>query len=171
MPIRAIRVVFWGDEIEEISGFDPVNGAYAFEKMDEVVIYPANIFVTTKSRMQSAISNIQDDLVAQVDYFKEIGKTAGSKALHERVEYDMEMMRELGYCPGIENYSRYFDGRMPGTRPFCLLDYFPHDFLAIIDESHVTIPQIRAMYGGDNSRKVNWLNTGSGYRQLSTTAR
>jgi excinuclease ABC subunit B len=155
----AVRVVFWGDEIEEISGFDPLTG-HTLEKMDDVVIYPANIFVTTKSRMQSAIRNIQDDLVAQVDYFKEIAKPLEAKRIHERVEYDMEMMRELGYCPGIENYSRYFDGRMPGTRPFCLLDYFPGDFLAIIDESHVTIPQIRAMYGGDNSRKITLVEYG-----------
>jgi len=155
----AVRVVFWGDEIEEISGFDPLTG-HTLERMDEVVIYPANIFVTTKSRMQSAIRHIQDDLMAQVDYFKEIAKPLEAKRIHERVEYDMEMMRELGYCPGIENYSRYFDGRMPGTRPFCLLDYFPHDFLAIIDESHVTIPQIRAMYGGDNSRKVTLVEYG-----------
>ncbi|WP_372949325.1 excinuclease ABC subunit UvrB [Mariniphaga sp.] len=155
----AIRVVFWGDEIEEISGFDPLTGQ-TIQQMDEVVIYPANIFVTTKSRMQLAIRHIQDDLVAQVDYFKEIGKHQEAKRIEERVEYDMEMMRELGYCPGIENYSRYFDGRKPGTRPFCLLDYFPDDFLAIIDESHVTIPQIRAMYGGDNSRKTTLVEYG-----------
>ena len=155
----AIRVVFWGDEIEEISGFDPLTGQ-TIQQMDEVVIYPANIFVTTKSRMQSAIRHIQDDLVAQIEYFKEIGKHQEAKRIEERVEYDMEMMRELGYCPGIENYSRYFDGRKPGTRPFCLLDYFPDDFLAIIDESHVTIPQIRAMYGGDNSRKVTLVEYG-----------
>ncbi|SHF86431.1 Excinuclease ABC subunit B [Mariniphaga anaerophila] len=155
----AIRVVFWGDEIEEISSFDPQTG-HTIQQMDEVVIYPANIFVTTKSRMQSAIHQIQDDLMAQVDYFKEIGKRQEAKRILERVEYDMEMMRELGYCPGIENYSRYFDGRKPGTRPFCLLDYFPDDFLTIIDESHVTIPQIRAMYGGDNSRKVTLVEYG-----------
>jgi excinuclease ABC subunit B len=155
----SIRVVFWGDEIEEISGFDPLTGQ-TLQQMDEVVIYPANIFVTTKSRMQSAIRHIQDDLVAQIQYFKEIGKHQEAKRIEERVEYDMEMMRELGYCPGIENYSRYFDGRKPGTRPFCLLDYFPGDFLAIIDESHVSIPQIRAMYGGDNSRKVTLVEYG-----------
>ncbi len=154
-----IRVVFWGDEIEEISGFDPLTG-HTLEHMGEAVIYPANIFVTTKTRMQSAIRHIQDDLVAQVDYFREIGKPLEAKRILERVEYDMEMMKELGYCPGIENYSRYFDGRLPGTRPFCLLDYFPEDFLAIIDESHVTIPQIRAMYGGDNSRKVTLVEYG-----------
>lgn len=155
----AIRIVFWGDEIEEISGFDPLTGQI-LEQLNEVVIYPANIFVTTKSRMQAAIRQIQDDLVAQIDYFKSIGKPQEAKRIQERVEYDLEMMRELGYCPGIENYSRYFDGRRPGSRPFCLLDYFPDDFLAIIDESHVTIPQIRAMYGGDNSRKTTLVEYG-----------
>ncbi len=155
----AVRIVFWGDEIEEILGIDPVSN-HTIGRMDGVIIYPANIFVTTKSRMQSAIRHIQDDLVKQVEYFKEIGKPLEAKRILERVEYDMEMMRELGYCPGIENYSRYFDGRLPGTRPFCLLDYFPDDFLTIIDESHVTIPQIRAMYGGDNSRKVTLVEFG-----------
>src|SRR5690554_1296985 len=155
----AVRIVFWGDEIEEILGIDPVSN-HTIGRMDEVIIYPANIFVTTKSRMQSAIRHIQDDLVKQVEYFKEIGKPLEAKRILERVEYDMEMMRELGYCPGIENYSRYFDGRLPGSRPFCLLDYFPDDFLTIIDESHVTIPQIRAMYGGDNSRKVTLVEFG-----------
>lgn len=155
----AIRVVFWGDEIEEILGIDPVSN-HTLDKMEEVVIYPANIFVTTKARLQSAIHNIQDDLVKQVDYFREIGKPLEAKRILERVEYDMEMMRELGYCPGIENYSRYFDGRLPGTRPFCLLDYFPDDFLTILDESHVTIPQIRAMYGGDHSRKTTLVEYG-----------
>ncbi len=155
----AIRIVFWGDEIEEISGFDPLTGQ-TYQQMDQAVIYPANIFVTTPERMKSAIRHIQDDLVAQIEYFKEIGKNQEARRLEQRVEYDIEMMRELGYCPGIENYSRYFDGRQPGTRPFCLLDYFPDDFLAIIDESHVTIPQIRAMYGGDNSRKVTLVEYG-----------
>jgi excinuclease ABC subunit B len=156
---EAIRIVFFGDEIEEISAFDPVSGR-KLRNMTEVVIYPANIFVTTKERMNSAIRNIQDDLVAQVNYFKEIGKPLEAKRILERTEFDMEMMRELGYCPGIENYSRYFDGRAPGTRPFCLLDYFPDDFLCVIDESHVTISQIRAMYGGDNSRKMNLVEFG-----------
>lgn len=156
---EAIRIVFFGDEIEEISAFDPVSGQ-RLRNMDEAVIYPANIFVTTKERMNSAIRNIQDDLVAQVEYFKEIGKPLEAKRILERTEFDMEMMRELGYCPGIENYSRYFDGRKPGTRPFCLLDYFPDDFLCVIDESHVTISQIRAMYGGDNSRKMNLVEFG-----------
>ena len=156
---EAIRIVFFGDEIEEISAFDPVSGQ-KLRKMDEAVIYPANIFVTTKERMNAAIRNIQDDLVKQVEYFKEIGKPLEAKRILERTEFDMEMMRELGYCPGIENYSRYFDGRSPGTRPFCLLDYFPDDFLCVIDESHVTISQIRAMYGGDNSRKMNLVEFG-----------
>lgn len=155
----ALRIVFWGDEIEEISGFDPLTGQ-TFDKMDEVIIYPANIFVTTKDRMKSAIHQIQDDLVAQIEYFKEIGKPLEAKRIQERTEFDMEMMRELGYCPGIENYSRYFDGRAPGTRPFCLLDYFPDDFLCVIDESHVTLSQIRAMHGGDNSRKMNLVEYG-----------
>ena len=154
-----IRVVFWGDEVEEISSFDPETGQ-AYGQMDEVVIYPANIFVTTKARMNSAIKQIQDDLVGQIDYFNEIGKPQEAKRIQERVEYDLEMMRELGYCPGIENYSRYFDGRSPGSRPFCLLDYFPDDFMCVIDESHVTIPQIRAMYGGDNSRKTTLVEYG-----------
>ena len=154
-----IRIVFWGDEIEEISSFDPLTGQ-TYGQMDDVVIYPANIFVTTKSRMNSAIKQIQDDLVAQIDYFQEIGKNQEAKRIEERTEYDLEMMRELGYCPGIENYSRYFDGRSPGSRPFCLLDYFPDDFLCVIDESHVTIPQIRAMYGGDNSRKTTLVEFG-----------
>ena len=155
----AIRVVFWGEEIEELSSFDPLTGL-TIQGMDAVVVYPANIFVTTKERLNSAIRTIQDDLVAQIEFFKEIGKPLEAKRIQERVEYDMEMMRELGYCPGIENYSRYFDGRAPGTRPFCLLDYFPVDFLTIIDESHVTLPQIRAMYGGDRSRKVTLVDYG-----------
>ncbi|MEN8117135.1 MAG: excinuclease ABC subunit UvrB [Bacteroidota bacterium] len=155
----AIRITFWSDEVEEISSFDPLNG-HTIETLNKAIIYPANIFVTTKDRMKSAIHQIQDDLVKQVDFFEEIGKPLEAKRVLERTEYDMEMMRELGYCPGIENYSRYFDGRAPGTRPFCLLDYFPDDFICVIDESHVTIPQIRAMYGGDNSRKVNLVEYG-----------
>ncbi len=155
----AVRVVFWGDEIEEMALFDPLTGL-EFEKQEQVVIYPANIFVTTKERMQQAIRTIQDDLVAQIEYFSESGKPLEAKRIQERTEYDMEMMRELGYCPGIENYSRYFDGRSAGTRPFCLLDYFPTDFLTIIDESHVTLPQIRAMFGGDRSRKVTLVEFG-----------
>jgi excinuclease ABC subunit B len=155
----AYRIVFWGDEIEEISSFDPVGGG-TIETMDKVLIYPANMFVTTKERMNTAIRQIQDDLVTQVEFFKEIGKPLEAQRILERVEYDLEMMRELGYCPGIENYSRYFDGRLPGSRPFCLLDYFPDDFITIIDESHVTLPQIRAMFGGDRSRKVNLVEYG-----------
>ncbi|NQU54960.1 MAG: excinuclease ABC subunit UvrB [Bacteroidetes bacterium] len=156
---EGIRIVFWGEEIEEISAFDPISGQ-TLNTMDETVIYPASIFVTTKDRMKSSIHQIQDDLVAHIEFFKEIGKPLEAKRIQERVEYDMEMMRELGYCPGIENYSRYFDGRKPGTRPFCLLDYFPDDFLTVIDESHVTISQVRAMYGGDNSRKRNLVDYG-----------
>ncbi len=155
----AYRIIFWGEEIEELSSFDPVSG-HTLEKYETIVIYPANIFVTTPKRMHAAIRQIQDDLIAQVDYFKENGKFQEAKRIQERVEYDMEMMKELGYCPGIENYSRYFDGRSPGTRPFCLLDYFPDDFLCIIDESHATLPQIRAMHGGDHSRKVTLVEYG-----------
>jgi excinuclease ABC subunit B len=150
----AFRIVFWGDDIEEIYSFDPLSGG-TIESLDTAIIYPASIFVTTSERMQLAIRQIQDDLVKQIAFFQEIGKPLEAKRIEERVEYDLEMMRELGYCPGIENYSRYFDGRQPGSRPFCLLDYFPDDFITIIDESHVTLPQIRAMFGGDRSRKTN----------------
>ena len=155
----AVRIVFFGDELEEISSFDPLTG-HTLQQMDQASIYPANIFVTTKERMNSAIRQIQDDLLAQIAYFKEVGKPLEAKRIQERVEYDMEMMKELGYCPGVENYSRYFDGRTPGTRPFCLIDYFPDDFLTIIDESHVSLPQIRAMYGGDRSRKITLVDYG-----------
>ena len=155
----AYRIVFWGDDIEEIYSFDPVGGG-TIEELDMAVIYPANMFVTTKERMQLTIRQIQDDLVKQVDFFNEIGKPMEAKRILERVEYDLEMMRELGYCPGVENYSRYFDGRVAGSRPFCLLDYFPDDFVTIIDESHVTLPQIRAMFGGDRSRKINLVDYG-----------
>jgi len=155
----AYRIVFWGDDIEEIYSFDPVGGG-TIEELDMAVIYPANMFVTTKERMQLAIRQIQDDLMKQVDFFKEIGKPLEAKRILERVEYDLEMMRELGYCPGVENYSRYFDGRVAGSRPFCLLDYFPDDFVTIIDESHVTLPQIKAMFGGDRSRKINLVDYG-----------
>ncbi len=148
----AYRVVFWGDEIEEIEAFDPLNGQ-TLERAEEVTIFPANIFITSKARMEEALFMIERDMEAQVAFFKEIGKHEEAHRLKQRVSYDLEMIRELGYCSGIENYSRYFDGRPPGTRPFCLLDYFPDDFLTVIDESHVTIPQIRAMYGGDHSRK------------------
>jgi len=153
------RVSFWGDEIEEIESFDPKSNVKV-ENIETGFIYPANIFVTTKDRMNKAIRQIQDDLFQQIEYFKSIGKNHEAKRIKERVEYDLEMIKELGYCPGIENYSRYFDGRVAGTRPFCLLDYFPNDFITIIDESHVTLPQIRAMYGGDNSRKKTLVEFG-----------
>jgi len=155
----AVRVVFFGDEIEEIHKFNPENGR-VFEDAQNIIIYPANIFVTTQTRMNSAMKEIQLDLGKQINYFNEIGKPFEAKRIKERVEYDIEMMKELGYCPGIENYSRYFDGRAPGTRPFCLLDYFPDDYLMVVDESHVTIPQIRAMYGGDRSRKQTLVEYG-----------
>ncbi len=155
----SVRVSFWGDEIEEIEYFETSSGK-SIEKLDNVTIYPANIFVTSPDTLKNAIYQIQDDMVKQVDYFKEIGKHLEAKRLEDRVTYDLEMMRELGYCSGIENYSRYFDNRSPGSRPFCLLDYFPDDFLMVIDESHVTLPQIRAMYGGDRSRKVNLVDFG-----------
>ena len=153
------RVIFWGDEIEEIESFDPQTNDM-IESLESGIIYPANIFVTTKERMHQAIRQIQDDLFQQIEYFKSIGKPLEAKRIKERVEYDLEMIKELGYCSGIENYSRYFDGRKPGTRPFCLLDYFPEDFLTIVDESHVTLPQIRAMYGGDHARKKNLVEFG-----------
>lgn len=155
----AYRLMFWGDEIDQIEVFDPLNGS-VIDRPEQVSIYPANIFVTTQSRIQQAIRMIQDDLVAQVEYFKSIGKHLEAKRLDERVNYDLEMIRELGHCPGIENYSRYFDGRAAGTRPFCLLDYFPKDFITVIDESHVTVPQIHAMFGGDRSRKENLVEYG-----------
>lgn len=155
----AYRIVFLGDEIEEIESFDPVNGK-KIESYDQVFIYPANIFVTTRERMKNALDNIRKDMVKQVMYFHEIARDFEAKRLEQRVNYDLEMIRELGYCSGIENYSRYFDGRDPGTRPFCLLDYFPEDFITVIDESHVTIPQVRAMYGGDHSRKQTLVEHG-----------
>jgi excinuclease ABC subunit B len=155
----AYRTIFWGDEIEEIHSFDPVSG-HVIEKLNQALIYPANIFVTTQERIQKAIRQVQDDMVLQTEYFKSIGKPIEAKRIDERVNYDLEMIRELGYCPGIENYSRYFDGRESGSRPFCLLDYFPDDFITIIDESHVTISQIRAMYGGDRSRKETLVEFG-----------
>ena len=153
------RIIFWGDDIEEIETFNPENGK-CIDSLDEITIYPANIFITSKERTQEAITEIQDDLTSHLEFLKNHGKNAEAKRLDERVNYDLEMIRELGYCPGIENYSRYFDGRKEGTRPFCLLDYFPDDFLVVIDESHVTIPQIRAMYGGDKSRKQNLVEYG-----------
>ncbi|GAF05807.1 excinuclease ABC subunit UvrB [Saccharicrinis fermentans] len=156
---HAFRIGFWGDEVEEITLFDPTHGT-TISQQENVLIYPANLFVTTKERTQMAIRMIQDDMMEHVTYLKDIGKHQEAKRIEERVTYDLEMMRELGYCPGIENYSRYFDGRNPGTRPFCLLDYFPDDFMMVIDESHVTIPQIRAMYGGDRSRKETLVEHG-----------
>lgn len=155
----AFRITFFGDEIETIESFDPVSG-HKFDDFEQVAIAPANLFVTSRSAMQNAIHQIQDDMMKQVDYFKETGKYLEAKRIEERVTYDLEMMRELGYCSGIENYSRYFDGRKPGSRPFCLLDYFPDDYLMVVDESHVTVPQIRAMYGGDRSRKINLVEYG-----------
>ncbi|TDT47484.1 excinuclease ABC subunit B [Maribacter spongiicola] len=156
---HAYRIHFFGDEIEEIEAFDPFNNNI-IEVYETLTIYPANMFVTSKDVLQNAIHSIQDDLVKQIDYFKEIGKPLEAKRLEERTNFDLEMIRELGYCSGIENYSRYLDGREPGTRPFCLLDYFPDDYLMVIDESHVTIPQVHAMYGGDRSRKVNLVDYG-----------
>ncbi len=153
------RIYFFGDEIENIEKFDPVNGT-KIEDLDSIIIFPANIFVTSHDKMKKSINVIQDDLVKQIIYFKENAKNLEAKRLEDRVIYDIEMMRELGYCSGIENYSRYFDGRLPGSRPFCLLDYFPDDFILIVDESHVTIPQVRAMYGGDRSRKQNLVEYG-----------
>ena len=153
------RVVFFGDEIESLELIDPVSGA-TVELLNEISIYPANNFITTKERVKDAIYQIQDDMMARVEYFNEIGRYMEAKRLKQRVEYDMEMIREIGYCPGIENYSRYFDKRKPGQRPFCLIDYFPKDFITFIDESHVTIPQVRAMYGGDRSRKETLIEYG-----------
>jgi len=153
------RIHFFGDEIEEIESFDLTNNQI-IEKFESLNIYPANLFVTSPDVLQNAIHQIQEDMVKQVDYFKEIGKHLEAKRLKERTEFDLEMIRELGYCSGIENYSRYLDGRAPGTRPFCLLDYFPNDYLMLVDESHVTIPQVHAMYGGDRSRKENLVEYG-----------
>jgi len=155
----AVRVTFFGDQVEEINTFDPVSGD-RLENLDDYIIYPANIFVTTRDRINQAIGRIQEDLVLQITHFNDIGKIEEAKRLEQRVSYDLEMIKELGYCSGIENYSRYFDGRKPGTRPFCLLDYFPDDFITIIDESHVSIPQVRGMYGGDHSRKQTLVEYG-----------
>jgi excinuclease ABC subunit B len=156
---HAYRIHFFGDEIEEIEAFDPFKNT-VLEIYENLNIYPANMFVTSPDILQNAIHQIQDDLTKQIDYFKEIAKPLEAKRLEERTNFDLEMIRELGYCSGIENYSRYLDGREPGTRPFCLLDYFPDDYLMVIDESHVTIPQVHAMYGGDRSRKVNLVDYG-----------
>ena len=156
---NAFRIHFFGDEIEEIEAFDILTNEI-LERYDRLNIYPANMFVTSPDVLQNAIIEIQDDLVKQHDYFKDIGKHLEAKRLKERTEFDLEMIRELGYCSGIENYSRYLDGRAPGTRPFCLLDYFPDDYLMVVDESHVTISQVHAMYGGDRSRKENLVEYG-----------
>ncbi len=156
---NAFRIHFFGDDIEEIEAFDPLTNEI-IEKYERLNIYPANMFVTSPDVLQGAIRSIQDDLVKQIDYFKDIGKHLEAKRLEERTNFDLEMIRELGYCSGIENYSRYLDGRLPGTRPFCLLDYFPDDYLMIVDESHVTIPQVHAMYGGDRSRKETLVDYG-----------
>ena len=155
----AFRVHFFGDEIEEIEAFDPITNE-RIEQYKQLNIYPANMFVTSPDVLQNAIHQIQDDLVKQLDFFREVGKHLEAKRLEERTNFDLEMIRELGYCSGIENYSRYLDGRNPGSRPFCLLDYFPDDFLMIIDESHVTVSQVHAMYGGDRSRKENLVEYG-----------
>ncbi|MBO7281287.1 MAG: excinuclease ABC subunit UvrB, partial [Bacteroidaceae bacterium] len=156
---HVLRITFWDDEIESIEEIDPDTGV-RIAQFEEYKIYPANLFMTTKESTMRAIVEIEKDLAERVDYFKEIGKPYEAKRLHERVTYDTEMLRELGHCSGIENYSRYFDGREPGTRPYCLLDFFPDDFLLIIDESHVSVPQIHAMYGGDRARKSNLVEFG-----------
>lgn len=153
------RVMFYDDEIEMIASIDPATGQ-RIALLDRAMIYPANMFVTTKERINSAVAQIQIDLGLQIAFFEKMGRPAEAARIKQRVEYDLEMIKEMGYCSGIENYSRYFDGRAPGTRPFCLIDYFPQDYLLVIDESHVTIPQIRAMYGGDRSRKVNLVEYG-----------
>ena len=155
----AYRIIFWDDEIDEIYSFDPLNGQ-KIERYDRITIYPANIFVTSKDKVQNAIKLIQDDMVAHVEYMKSIGKHLEAKRVEDKVNFDLEMIRELGYCSGIENYSRYFDGRSQGSRPFCLIDYFPDDMLMVVDESHVTLSQVKAMYGGDHSRKVNLVDYG-----------
>ena len=155
----AYRIYFWGDEIEAIQRIEPKSGKKISDET-AITIFPANLFVTGREMMQQVIREIQDDLVMQINQFEREQKPLEAKRLQERTEFDMEMMRELGYCSGIENYSRYFDRRKPGARPFCLLDYFPDDYLMIIDESHVTVPQVRAMWGGDRSRKVNLVDFG-----------
>ncbi|MFH2141103.1 MAG: excinuclease ABC subunit UvrB [Bacteroidota bacterium] len=155
----AVRVVFWGDEIEKIQKINPENGN-VFNDMQEAVIFPANIFITSPVRIHQAIKEIQNDLFKHVNFLKEMGKNLEAKRLEDRVTFDLEMIKEIGHCPGIENYSRYFDGRPKGARPFCLLDYFPDDYLMIIDESHATLPQVRAMYGGDRSRKETLVEFG-----------
>ena len=156
---QAVRIEFFGDEVDAISIIDPVTGAQ-LDEVDSISIFPATNFVTSKEKTAAAVSHIQDDLVRQMEYFQEIGRNLEASRLKQRVEYDLEMIKEMGYCPGIENYSRYFDGRSEGQRPFCLLDYFPKDFITFIDESHVTLPQVHAMYGGDHSRKSVLIDYG-----------
>lgn len=156
---NVLRVNWWDDEIDTIEEVDSVS----FQRLgqfEEYQIYPANLFVTSKEQTEIAIRNIQDDLTKQIDFFNEMGDTAKAQRIKERVEYDMEMIKELGHCSGIENYSRYFDGREAGQRPYCLLDFFPEDFLLVVDESHVSVPQISAMYGGDRARKTNLVEYG-----------
>ncbi len=155
----ALRILFFGDEVEELFTFDPAAGS-RIDDLKEYVIFPANLFVTTRERINMAVSQIEDDMVLQAHYFRDLGRPEEARRIEQRVRYDLEMIKELGYCSGIENYSRYFDGRAPGTRPFCLLDCFPDDFITVIDESHVTIPQVRAMYGGDHSRKQTLVEYG-----------
>ncbi len=155
----ALRIVFWGDEVEDIYTFNPINNK-KIDKYEDIAIFPANIFVTTQDTINKAIADIEIDLGKHLEFLNEDGKLIEAKRIKDRVEYDLEMIRELGYCSGIENYSRYFDQRAPGSRPFCLLDYFPDDFIMMIDESHVTLPQIKAMYGGDRSRKLNLVEFG-----------
>ncbi|MFQ3326310.1 MAG: excinuclease ABC subunit B, partial [Salibacteraceae bacterium] len=155
----SVRILFWGDEIESLETFNPEHGT-TITALESINIYPANIFITSKDTLQNSMKQIQHDLLEHIDYFKEQGKHLEAKRIDDRVNYDLEMMRELGYCSGIENYSRYLDQRAPGTRPFCLLDYFPDDYMMVIDESHQTIPQVKAMYGGDRSRKVNLVDYG-----------
>ncbi|MAZ31291.1 MAG: excinuclease ABC subunit B [Flavobacteriales bacterium] len=154
-----LRIMLWDNEVESLESFDPVTG-HKIDGFDDLKIYPANLFVTSKERLDGAKQEIKSDLIKQIDYFKEIGKHLEAKRLEERVNFDLEMIQELGYCSGIENYSRYLDGRDPGTRPFCLIDYFPDNFMLFVDESHVTLPQVRAMFGGDRSRKENLVDYG-----------
>ncbi|MDD4395490.1 MAG: DEAD/DEAH box helicase family protein, partial [Bacteroidales bacterium] len=156
---NAFRIIFWDNEIEDIFEIEPISGA-KINKLEELTVYPANLFVTSQESMNAAIQQIKLDLGMQIEYFKSIGKHLEAKRLEDRVTYDVEMMKEIGYCSGIENYSRYFDHRQPGDRPFCILDFFPDDFLMVIDESHVTVSQIGAMYGGDRSRKQNLVDYG-----------
>lgn len=164
-----LRITFWDDEIDSIEELDTVT-MDRLATFEEYKLYPANLFMTTQEQTNIAIHQIQDDLVKQVAFFEELGDTIKAQRIKERVEYDMEMIKELGHCSGIENYSRYFDGRKAGERPYCLLDFFPEDYLMMIDESHVSVPQIGAMYGGDRARKTNWWNSVSVFLQPSTTA-